>query len=245
MKWQNSDDLFHTHFFGNHLGTRAKSSSADRPYLKFPCFLWMKIKLNKFIYIYIKYTSSHVCRSLALEGNANFSCRVRRASVIIWPVLTYEQRAGKESMAGVSRIHHLILVFLWHFVEDFSSLGFLTIFTVLFNIQLVSLQPEVHLIEGAFLAFASWWKHNAGPADAHVGGKVDGNLLGFDRLRRNTWVQEHPLVIDNITNVVLLSYQSTKCLTWIILVFVLPLNPSLPTLQQTKDSKIYMNYEQD
>ena len=54
-------------------------------------------------------------------------------------------------MAGVSRIHHLILVFLWHFVEDFSSLGFLTIFTVLFNIQLVSLQPEVHHIEGAFL----------------------------------------------------------------------------------------------
>ena len=202
MKWQNSDDLFHTHFFGNHLGTRAKSSSADRPYLKFPCFLWMKIKFNKFIYIYIKYASSHVCRSLALEGNANFSCRVRRASVIIWPVLTYEQRAGKESMAGVSRIHHLILVFLWHFVEDFSSLGFLTIFTVLFNIQLVSLQPEVHHLEGAFLAFASWWKHNAGPADAHVGGKVDGNLLGFDRLRRNTWVQEHPLVIDNITNVV-------------------------------------------
>ena len=164
----------------------------------------MKIKLNKLIYIYIKYTSSHVCRSLALEGNANFSCRVRRASVIIWPVLTYEQRAGKESMAGVSRIHHLILVFLWHFVEDFSSLGFLTIFTVLFNIQLVSLQPEVHHLEGAFLAFASWWKHNAGPADDHVGGKVDGNLLGFDRLRRNTWVQEHPLVIDNITNVVLL-----------------------------------------
>ena len=67
-------------------------------------------------------------------------------------------------MAGVSRIHHLILVFLWHFVEDFSSLGFLTIFTVLFNIQLVSLQPKVQLMKTqCWSCWCScrrkgWWK---------------------------------------------------------------------------------------